>query len=354
MKHRLIRTIKSPWFRLASTYLLIIMIMSIGFSVVFYNTSWHELGRQLPGGPVGMNHGLLPDDLTHYHVTTGGMNGSAPTVDRFLQQRVDEGRQELLTRLIIVNVVALVGGSLVSYYLARRTLRPIEDAMEAQSQFVSDASHELRTPLTAIQAGNEVALRDKKLNLDKAKQVIAANSEEAAKLQALSNGLLNLAKQTKTTLTLREVSLQTSVSQAMTQVVAAAQARSIAIDDQTANINLLAEEQALVQTLVILLDNAIKYSPPNTTITLTSTQRGKSAQLKVRDEGIGIRASDLPHIFRRFYRADTVRGGGDQHGYGLGLSIAHKLVQQMHGTISVESELGKGTTFSLRLPLAKY
>jgi signal transduction histidine kinase len=114
----------------------------------------------------------------------------------------------------------------------------------------------------------------------------------------------------------------------------------------------LAHPVALAQVITILLDNAIKYSPHNTTIYLSATKKARYAYLQVRDEGIGINASDLPHIFRRFYRADKSRTSQQTNGYGLGLAIAQKIIHQYHGTISAESTPGAGTTFTVRLPLA--
>ncbi|MGH7238392.1 MAG: sensor histidine kinase, partial [Candidatus Saccharimonadales bacterium] len=130
--------------RLSLTYLAIIMVMSVAFSFVFYQTTSYQLGQQIL--PRSFYRRIEPDGFT-------------PHVNSFLRQRIDEGRHSLIVRLIILNAVVLALGSLASYLLARRTLEPIEESMEAQSQFASDASHELKTPLTAIRASNEVALR---------------------------------------------------------------------------------------------------------------------------------------------------------------------------------------------------
>ncbi len=337
----------SPSAHLAMTYLLIIMAMSIGFSFVFYHTSAHELGRQVPpNNYFGMNN-----DVGNGAINSATGQLSPDTVGQFLRERAQEGRNELLTRLIWVNALALVVGSGLSYYLARRSLRPIEAAMEAQSQFVSDASHELRTPLTAIQASNEVALRNNKLTLAQAREVITQNSEDVLRLKDLSEGLLNLARQNKKILSSQP--LADIISDALGQVVAPATAKQITVNDQASNLSVIAERHSLQQVLVILLDNAIKYSPAKSTITLDTTTRGKFVYLHVRDQGIGIRASDLPHIFRRFYRADAARTGGTAHdGYGLGLAIAKQIMQQIDGNISVQSELGKGSVFTVKLPAA--
>lgn len=342
MKRRLRRAIGSTTTQLAGTYLLIIMCMSIGFSVVFYNTSSNALGRQVPPN----------DNMFRQNIGQTGDQTPPTEIRDFLNRRAIEGRQDLLLRLIILNSAALIAGGALSYYLARRTLRPIEQAMEAQAQFVSDASHELRTPLAAIRTSNDVALRDSKLTLAKAKTVITENTEEVIKLKQLSDGLLDLATNERTSRHLQAVALQDVVSDAINQVIPLAQAKHIAIDDNTAQLMVTSDSAVLSQILVILLDNAIKYSLDHSTIHISTSAKGNTTFLHVRDEGIGIRASDLPHIFRRFYRADTVRGQGSRHGYGLGLAIADTLARSHESRLSVTSELGTGTTFSIRLKKA--
>jgi two-component system sensor histidine kinase CiaH len=334
--------------RLALTYLMIIMVMSVGFSIVFYNTSYHELGRQIP--PPHSNY--TNDYRTNVAPQDAG-NGTQPTsLNGFLHQRISEGRHNLLMELIALNIGALVLGSIVSYQLARRTLEPIEAAMEAQAQFVSDASHELRTPLTAIQASNEVALRKTSLTLAQAKEVIRNNTEDALRLQELSEGLLRLARQKNQVLELEPVSLQTAAGDAMNHIVKIATLKQIAVEDNVPDIAVLGDKSGLTQIAAILLDNAIKYSHEMGTIYLEGQQKGKFGYLTVRDEGIGIPEAELPHVFQRFYRVDTARTQGDRPGYGLGLSIAKKLILQQRGDLTVASELGKGSSFTIRLPLA--
>jgi two-component system sensor histidine kinase CiaH len=331
------RFLRSATGRLAMTYLAIIMLMSIGFSTVLYNTSSSQLGRQIP------NQALVGGSFSP--------NGFGSDVQSFLQQRIDEGRQALLVRLIWLNVLALVAGATVSYYLARRTLRPIEESMEAQTQFVSDASHELRTPLTAIRASNEVAMRKAKLSLQDANQVIKQNAEDVIKLQELTDGLLRLANNSDLAKhKLTPIPLQEAAAEAMNQVVQLAQAKDITVNDEVANIKVLGNKQSLVQVITILLDNAIKYSEAKATVTVDSAVKGRFVHLNIRDNGIGIRSADLPHIFKRFYRVDRSRSKDQRDGYGLGLSIAAKLVEQTHGEILVTSTPGQGSIFTIKLP----
>lgn len=332
----LIKFARSSTARLALSYLAIIMIMSVGFSVVFYNTSSHELGRKLP--PPSSLFGQFDENRTVYL--------------HYVDKRVVEARERLLGNLILLNVLALGAGSYVSYLLARRTLEPIEDAMEAQARFASDASHELRTPLAAIQTENEVALRKETLSLDRAKELLASNVEEVKKLQELADGLLRLAREDNHTLEMGPVSLATVATEAINRVIKPAQSKDIEITDKVGNEYVIADSASLIQVLSVLLDNAIKYSEKKQPITITSTVKGKIAQIDVIDKGKGIDADDLPKIFDRFYRADSSRSSQNVSGYGLGLSIAYKIIKQHGGTISVTSAPGHGSKFSITLPLA--
>lgn len=343
---------KSPTARLAATYLSVIMVMSIGFSIVLYTTSSAQLGRQLP-----------PDSLYHAeHPKTGAASSTTdidtslidsystqPRVNHFLQQRIEEGREMLLKRLFFLNLAALLFGGVISYILARQSLEPIEESMNAQAQFVSDASHELRTPLAAIQTSNEVFLRRAKPTLSDAKKLIAQNTEDVIRLKKLSDGLLNLAQYNQPDLTLKRVELQDVVSDAVTQIASQATKKSIRIEDETKPIQALGDAPSLTQALVILLDNAVKYSPRGQAVTLLTHEKGKHIYLEVRDQGMGIEAHDIPHLFQRFYRADTARTNSSQNGYGLGLAIAKRIMKNQHGDIDVTSQVGHGSTFRLKL-----
>jgi two-component system, OmpR family, sensor histidine kinase CiaH len=343
---KLVAQLQTQTSRLALTYLAIIMTLTVAFSSILYQTSAHQLDRQAPGRNVSV---LGSDDDQAFP----GNERVRIAVNNYIKERIKEAKQELFIRIFALNLLVLAGGAIFSYYLARRTLQPIESAMEAQSQFVSDASHELRTPLTALQTSNEVALRNKKLTLAQAKDVLQENINEAGKLKDLSNALLNLLQSDATRPIISEVSVQDASTNALNQVMQQAIDKNISIDDKVSNLTVLASEPGLSQVLTILLDNAIKYSPDDSTIELTAIEQGKYALITVKDKGIGIKAGDLPHIFRRFYRADKARSRQNIQGYGLGLSIAKQIVTQCGGTISVASAPEKGTTFKVTLMLAR-
>lgn len=327
--------LRSTTARLAATYLGLIMVLSIGFSVALYNTSSHDIGRQLP-----------PNSL--YESQFGSGPGD---FGDFFRARISEGRHDVLVHLIVLNVLALMLGAGLSYYLARRTLEPIENAMEAQARFSSDASHELRTPLTAIRTSNEVALRKPKLGLKEAKDVIKSNLDEVLKLETLSAGLLRLSRGDGKELDIRPLQLGEIANEAMNQVIKAAQAKKITIEDSVPEIHVMGDAAGLTQAVAVLLDNAVKYGKESDIIYLSGEQKAGYGYLSVRDTGPGMRASDVPHIFERFYRADHSRTRHGDNGYGLGLSIAKQIIDQHNGEITATTTLGEGSTFTIKLPL---
>ncbi len=329
--------IRSAVLRLTLSYLSIIMVLSIGFSLWLYHVSSTE----------------LRDDLRRPIVFEEISPGSFVNFDQFRQDRLAENARHLQQNLVLLNIATLVLGSLASYALAQRTLRPIEDALESQTRFTADASHELRTPLTAMQTEIEVALRDNTLDKNEAKQLLSSNLEEVIKLQALSDSLLRLAQQNDHDVAMKSLSLKTVATNATKQLSTAASAKNIKLENRVSDIKVLGDSVSLTELVVILADNAIKYSPRGTAITLSTAKHGNHGHLIVKDRGIGIKASDLPHIFERFYRVDSARAKTNSGGYGLGLAIAKQIIELHSGTIEVTSTVGKGTTFTIKLPLAK-
>lgn len=331
-----LKHLKGDTGRLAATYLAIIFCLTLIFSAVIYTISSSQFDRPLPlHGQV--NHVYDFDDYT--------MNG----VQQLFDERADQARANLLLSLFVLNVVVLVGGAFFSYFLARKTLEPIEKAMDAQSQFVSDASHELRTPLTALQVTNEVALRKKKLTIKEAKDLIGHNLAETVKLRTLSDALLGLAGQKGADTSKTKVNVAEVVLDAVQTLEPLADSKHITVAHDIPAVNIMANQAALTQILRILLDNAIKYSPDGSTVALT-VATDHDVSISVADQGVGIAPEHQAKIFDRFYRIDESRSSNHVEGSGLGLAIA-KAIAERHGyTINVHSEAGKGSTFRISLP----
>lgn len=329
---------RSAALKLTAWYLALIMLLSIACSLALYNVSSNDLESNIRHRlPVSVNELLSPYDLQN--------------LSNLRNRQLDTDLNHLRTNLISFNILVLLLGGAAAYALARRTLRPIEESLESQKRFTSDASHELRTPLTAMQAEIEVALRDPKLTKAQAAELLQSNLEEVGKLKALSEGLLHLA-QTSRPAKLAPTPLQPALADALDRVFKPAKTKKITIDNQARNLTLQSERRSLTELLVLILDNAVKYSPASSKITLTTSKSGKEGKLSIKDEGIGIKASDLPHIFDRFYRTESSRSKSQTDGYGLGLAIAKKLADSMDGSIEVKSAPGKGSIFTISLPAA--
>lgn len=318
------------------------MAISVLFSVVIYSTSEKELQQSYHRESMIYQLG----SGFRFNLYTGQSN--ATPEELFFQAKA-----RLKLNLVIINagILLLAGGA--SFVLARRTLVPIEAALEAQGRFAADASHELRTPLTAMKSEIEVALRGKELPSAEARELLKSNLEEIAKLENLSAGLLKLSQKDGQAIAKTPVNLFDASVVAIGRLEAAAKKREVQVVNNVKAITIAGDHESIVELMAILLDNAIKYSPAKSTITLSGTTRSHWASIAVRDEGQGIAPIDIPHIFDRFYRADTSRSKQQISGYGLGLSIAKKITDLHDGTIDVTSRPGKGSVFTVRLPFEK-
>jgi two-component system sensor histidine kinase CiaH len=329
---------QSAAIKLTVWYLVIIMALSIGCSLALYNVSSTDLENNIRRRlPLSVNELLSPQDVRD--------------LARLRSRQLDTDLNHLKSNLVSFNILVFLVGGGASYLLARRTLEPLEQSLDAQKRFTSDASHELRTPLTAMQAEIEVALRDQKLSKAQAVELLQSNLEEVEKLRNLSDGLLNLAQHQKPA-QLSAVNLKLAVNDALKRVEKTATDKNITIADHTKEMTLKTDNYSLSELLVILIDNAIKYSPKGSKIQLSSARYSKTGRISVRDEGIGIKATELPHIFDRFYRSDTSRSKSQADGYGLGLAIAKKIADSLEGSIEVKSAPDKGSTFTISLPTA--
>lgn len=327
--------------KLALLYLAIMMAISLFFSANIYQLSVQELDRGLrrPGNVLdNFSDDDLPPSLQRYRAAQA--------------QQYGEAKNHILQRLVFINLIILAGGGLLSYYLAVRTLRPIEEANEAQSRFTADASHELRTPIAAMRAETEVALMDPKLSLKDAKEKLRSNLEELDRLTQLSEGLLRLARMEHIELPTEPIRVAPIVEDAVNRVIPLAEQKNILITTGkiSDDLQITGDAPSLTEVLVILLDNATKYSPEKSEVHIDVAKQPRYLTIQVRDQGVGIKASELPHIFERFYRADTSRTTQQAHGYGIGLAIAKNIVELHRGKISVESHPGKGSTFTISLP----
>jgi signal transduction histidine kinase len=320
---------KTARIKLTAWYLLIIMFISLSFSAILYQIVSLEITRFAQAQRFRFDQRFLLDE-----------------------ELLAESQQHLFWSLVEINGIILVVSGSLGYLLAGKTLFPIQKIVEEQKRFVGDASHELRTPLTALKSMLEVSLRDKKITLKEARSIIGDSLEETDKLTLLSNSLLELARLDGDARKLikEKLFVKDLVVDSLKQVSLRAKTKNISISSSTNGTQILGNREKLIETLVILLDNALKYSPSGSQISISAKAFKNSALIKVSDHGVGISPADLPRIFERFYRIDSSRSRQEEGGYGLGLAIAQKIVEEHHGKIEVESELGKGSEFKITFP----
>lgn len=240
-------------------------------------------------------------------------------------------------------------GQLIAAF--NQTLGRLEQLFHTQRRFLIDVGHELRTPLTVIK-GNAALMRRMGCGDEESLESIES---EADRLSRLVGDLLLLAQAESGKLPLahRLVELDTIVMEGWQQMRVLARDHVTLRIEEIDQVLVCGDRDRLKQVLVNLLGNAVRYTPSGGQITLTLCKVENQACLKIRDTGPGISPEDLPHIFERFYRAEKARTRQrDGQGFGLGLSIAYWIVRNHNGRIEVETELGKGTTFIVWLPLA--
>ena len=225
----------------------------------------------------------------------------------------------------------------------------LEQSFDRQKKFVSDASHELKTPIAVIQGYSGLLKRWGKSDPEVLDESIDSIAREAENMKRIVEQLLLLARIGRYMLTLEEIDVGGEIKSAIDGYELVCKTHNFSLEADSGVIA-IADKNLFTECVRAVADNAIKYSDENTTISFTVHADGSYAVVKIIDSGRGISPTDLPHVFDRFYRCDKSRGR-DKNSSGLGLTIARSAVEMMNGTIEAESELGKGSTFTLRFPL---
>jgi heavy metal sensor kinase len=233
-------------------------------------------------------------------------------------------------------------------------LQGVDSALRQLRQFVTDASHELRTPLSVLHGETELLLsRDR--TAEEYRKTLAGFDDELKKLTRIVEGLFTLSMADAGQLRLQSEPLYLNevLEEACALVTPRAQANHISIArDLKEEIPYNGDEAFLRQLFLIFLDNAIKYSAPQTTVRVSLAPNDGLVRIRFEDQGIGIASEHLPRIFERFYRAAPNSSGEAQSG-GLGLAIAQAIAHAHFGSIECESKLGVESTFTVNLPLAR-
>ncbi|MBQ4170669.1 MAG: HAMP domain-containing histidine kinase [Ruminococcus sp.] len=256
-----------------------------------------------------------------------------------------------LRNTVLVSVGLFFGSMviifLISLWLSGLAVKPVKKAWEQQKQFVADASHELKTPLTVILANNNIMMSHPQSRVTDERQWLESTEEEAQHMKQLIDQMLFLAKSDagNTQVQLSEVNLSEIVEGSALNFEPVAFEREVLIDtDIRPDILMQGNQLQLNQLAHILIDNAVKYAEDNSTVTIALHKHGDGTEFTVNNKGSVISKEEMEHIFDRFYRAEKSR---TTKGYGLGLAIAQRIVEDMNGKITVQSNQTDGTTFTV-------
>ena len=256
-------------------------------------------------------------------------------------------------RLLAVRVAPL-GQELQGSAAVFRDITELRRLERVRQDFVANVSHELRTPITAIRGYAETLQSGGLLDVHHAPKMVEIIHRQSERLSELVSDLLDLSRLDAGELSLKPsaVHLAESSRRAAEAVAPKAISKRLNVELQVgAELCAFADEKAVEQVLINLLDNAIKYTPEGGAIHVRGFLDHRTCVLEVRDNGLGIEAKHLPRLFERFYRADRGRSR-DMGGTGLGLSIVKHLVAAMNGEVRVQSQPGEGSTFTVTLPAA--
>ena len=234
-------------------------------------------------------------------------------------------------------------------------VKRVDNSQRSQKDFVADVSHELKTPLTSIQGFAQAILDDTANTPEARKQAAQIIYDESGRMHRMALDLLDLARFESgiADLKMSQVDVSALLQNIVNKFTPQAQQSNIElhvnIPDELPM--LLADGDRLAQVFTNLVDNALKFTPANGTVTLTAKPVGAEMELSITDTGSGVPEDALPRLFDRFYRVDQSRVGGKKHSTGLGLAIVKEIVQAHGGRIGVRSQAGQGTTFIIHLPL---
>ncbi|MBX9179403.1 sensor histidine kinase [Paraclostridium sordellii] len=270
--------------------------------------------------------------------------------------KIVDTEEMLLNQLKFVLIISIILASITVYFiskfLTKKSLKPIEESWKNQELFVQDASHELRTPLTIIFSKIESIIKRPKNSVEEEMNNLVIVMKEVRRLSKLVSDLLKLTKEDAIiTINKSKTNIIDVIGDILIQYedICQLQSKNLKFNYDLKDQSIYTDKEKLKQILIILIDNAIKYTKEDDYIIVRLFEEGSNIKIEVEDSGIGIKEEELPLIFNRFYRASSHRES-NKDGSGIGLSIAKILIGNLNGKIAVSSKYKKGSIFSIYIP----
>lgn len=288
---------------------------------------------------------VLTKDLWIFPDYSLGIRTQGASLQELVWQRT-RNNLYLLVGLDIVLIVAVV--------LAFRNIKREVQLAQNKADFVSNVSHEIRTPLALIRMFAETLELDRVKSEGKKHEYYSIINKETQRLTGIVNKILNFSQTEakKRPVQPKPLDLSAQLGEVLKTYDFHLKNKGFRYTlDTPGEVRVLADEEALIEIIINLLDNAIKYSPDRKEITITTGVNSHMGWLAIQDNGVGISKSDQKHIFDKFYRVSSGNLARSP-GTGLGLSLVKQLVEKLNGRISVTSEVGKGSTFTVTFPVA--
>ncbi len=307
------------------------------------------------GNRVGEIYEIKVNSKYFYRATTCKLtasNGDTYYMDILININSEKEMTENFSKsLSIGTVIVVVLSIIISWYLSKRAMEPIISSYKKQAEFIQNASHELRTPLTIIQAKQEMLLQSPDSKIIDKSEDIALSLNETRRLSKMITELMDLARSDSNTTKIHK-SMTNMETVAKEIVVPYKEMAELQNKSMILNVNcdreLNIDKNKIKQLLVIVLDNALKYTEENDTIDVDIHNHEEKLIMNIKDTGIGISDEGLKHIFERFYREDKARSRS-KGGTGLGLSIAQTIVKSHGGSIKISHNKPKGIIVTIKI-----
>lgn len=258
-----------------------------------------------------------------------------------------------------VNLAHFTGaeGTPIGKVITFRNITSVRMVQRAQQEFIAHVAHELRTPLTNIKSYSEMLMDQEVESAEMQKEFYNTINQETVRLTDLIQNLMSLSKMEMGGLTINKGLLRTDwlVDGSLSAVEASARDKRIAIEKKLPDIfpSIMADKELLKSAIINVLGNAVKYTPPDGKIMFSIFEQDSTIVIETTDTGYGLAPEDLPHIFEKFYRSTNPQVA-EQTGSGLGLAIAAEIVHLHNGEIEVQSKLGEGSRFTIKIPKEDY